>query len=85
LTPYQAIRTATVNAGRVLPSKRSDLAGFGTITVGAPADLLLLAANPLADIGNLRRPLGVVARGRWVSRTELDHGLDSLARHYAQP
>jgi Amidohydrolase family len=83
LTPYQAIRTATVNAGRMLPSKRGDLSGFGTITIGAPADLLLLAGNPLTDIGNLRRPLGVVARGRWVSRAELDRGLDSLARGYA--
>lgn len=81
-TPYRAIRTATIDAAKVLPARRTDLAGFGTITVGAPADLILLSANPLTDIRNLRRPLGVVARGRWSSRAELDAGLDSLARRY---
>jgi cytosine/adenosine deaminase-related metal-dependent hydrolase len=81
-SPYQAIRTATIDAARVLPARRGDLRGFGTITVGAPADLILVAANPLADIENLRRPLGVVAGGVWASRAELAAGLDSLARVY---
>ncbi len=79
-SPYEAIRTATIDAARVLPAKRTDLAGFGTITVGAPADLLVLSANPLIDLKNLRRPLAVVARGVWSSRAELDAAMDSLRR-----
>lgn len=82
LSPYEAIRTATIDAAKVLPKKRSDLQGFGTVRVGAPADLIILAANPLLDIRNLRRPLAVVAGGAWSSRTELDSALDSLAVKY---
>lgn len=81
-TPYQAIRSATIDAASVLPARRPDLAGFGTVTVGAPADLILLSSNPLADIKNLRRPLGVVARGRWSARAELEGVLDSLKARY---
>ncbi len=36
------------------------------------ADLVLLEANPLADIGNARRIHAVVADGRWLSRSFLD-------------
>jgi imidazolonepropionase-like amidohydrolase len=38
---------------------------FGTVTVGARADLVLLASDPRADIGALVRPVGVVLRGIW--------------------
>jgi hypothetical protein len=81
-SPYQALRTATVDAARVLPSRRTDLVGLGTVVAGAPADLLLLAADPLADIANLRQRIGVVVRGRWIPQVELDRSLDSLARGY---
>jgi len=37
---------------------------FGTISPGLSADLVLLAADPLADIRNIRRIERVVARGR---------------------
>jgi Amidohydrolase family len=37
---------------------------FGTIAPGLAADLVLLSANPLADIRNVRRIERVVARGR---------------------
>jgi hypothetical protein len=40
----------------------------------------LLDANPLDDITNTRRIHGVMVRGRWLSRAELDDLLDSLAR-----
>ena len=44
----------------------------GTITVGRQADLLLLDANPLDDIGHVSRISVVVLRGRWLDRTALD-------------
>jgi len=71
-----------VEAARVLPSRRADLAGFGTVVAGAPADLILLGANPLTDLVNLRRRLGVVVQGRWIPQATLDRSLDSLARAY---
>lgn len=46
------------------------------------ADLVLLAADPLADISNVRRVEGVVVAGRWWSRADLDAGLERLARGF---
>ena len=37
---------------------------FGTIEVGKSADLVLLDANPLRDIGNIRKQQMVMARGK---------------------
>jgi imidazolonepropionase-like amidohydrolase len=72
LTPFQALRTGTTNAGAVL--RRLDHPGppFGTVTVGSRADLLLLHANPLADISHIERIAGVVVRGMWYPRARID-------------
>ncbi len=80
-TAIEAIRTATTSAAGVIPS-RTGLQRFGTVTAGAPADLLVLSANPLVDIGNLKRRIGVIARGRWYSAVRLQRSLDSLATFY---
>ena len=68
LTARQALMTATVNPGRFL--KRSDLAG--RVGMGQKADLVLLNANPLADIAAIRRIHAVVANGRLFDRAALD-------------
>ena len=69
-SPYQAIKTATVNAANVVESMigKSD---FGTLEVGKRADLLLIKGNPLEDIAALSRPKGVMASGRWFDMEEL--------------
>ncbi len=58
MTPSEAIVAATKNGA--LACKALD--EFGTVEKGKIADLLLLDANPLADISNIRK-LGVVMRG----------------------
>lgn len=68
LTPQQALMTATVNPGRFL--KRGDLAG--RVAIRQKADLVLLDANPLADIAATRRIHAVVANGRLFDRAALD-------------
>jgi len=75
LTPFEALRAATSNAAEFLaePGDR------GVIAVGQKADLVLLGANPLEAISNTRRIDGVMARGRWFSRAELDRLLEQLA------
>jgi imidazolonepropionase-like amidohydrolase len=62
LTPFQALRTATVVPAQFLGRE----AEFGTISVGKRADLLLVEANPLVDLGSLKQPLGVMIRGQWL-------------------
>ncbi len=74
LTPYQALRTATVEPARFLGREHE----FGRIAPGQRADLVLLAANPLADIRTLAEPRGVMLRGRWLPRDSLDAMLADL-------
>jgi hypothetical protein len=76
LTPYEALRAATVVPATFL-GKGDE---FGTIAVGKRADLLLVDGNPLQDIGRLKQPLGVMARGRWFPRDQLQQMLAELAR-----
>ncbi len=70
LTPMEALRSATV-----LPAKLLDWdSAVGTLKKGMVADIVLLNANPLADIRNISRVHAVVLRGRyldsaWVSST----------------
>lgn len=61
LTPYEALRAGTVDAAAFLGRSNE----FGTVAVGNRADLILLDADPLADLGALRTPAGVMVRGRW--------------------
>ena len=70
LTPFQAIRTGTVNVASYFGVKDA-----GTIAKGSRADVILLDANPLEQISNTARISGVVINGRWVSRADLDRKL----------
>jgi imidazolonepropionase-like amidohydrolase len=67
LTPFEALRSATANVALVLGMPGD----FGIVVPGARADLLLLDANPLDDVGNTERLAGVMVRGRWIPATDL--------------
>jgi imidazolonepropionase-like amidohydrolase len=79
LTPYQALRAATVNPARFLERTVRRSQQPGALAVGNRADLLLLEADPLRDIGALERRAGVMVRGRWLSREWLDRMVERLA------
>ena len=74
LSPYHAMRAATANASAFLGSSPC----IGQVRAGCVADLLLLDANPLSNIANSRRINGVMLRGQWLARPELDRILASL-------
>ncbi len=61
LSPFEALATATSNAGRCLLTGDPE---FGIVRAGVRADLLLLDADPRDDLTTLHRPLGVMVRGR---------------------
>lgn len=63
LTPYEALRAATVDAAAFLGESNE----FGRVAEGLRADLVLTLRDPLADVETLREPLGVMVRGHWVS------------------
>jgi hypothetical protein len=75
LTPFEALHAATVAPAIFIHRERE----FGTIAVGRRADLLLVDANPLVDLNTLADPEGVVVRGRWIARAELQRMLAALA------
>ena len=68
LTPRDVLVAATRDAARAL-----GLRGTGTVTAGAMADLVVLDADPLADIKNVRRIALVVRRGEIHRRSELEY------------
>jgi len=79
LTPMQALQAATLNPARFM-GRENDL---GMVDTGKIADLVLLDANPLDDIGNTRKISAVVFGGKFYSRTSLDEMLakiETLAR-----
>ncbi len=67
LTPYEALATATVNAARLV----GDQEEWGSIRKGMAADLVVLGANPLEDIGNTRAIRYVIRAGHVVDRAAL--------------
>jgi len=67
LSNYEAVAAATVEAARSLRRETE----FGSVRVGARGDLLLLAGNPLTDLGALRKRIGVLAASRWYEGEEL--------------
>jgi imidazolonepropionase-like amidohydrolase len=75
LTPYEALRTGTVNVAAYLNKKDA-----GVVKQGAVADLILLNANPLTDIKQTRNIAGVMIGDRWLSREYLDAELAKLRK-----
>ncbi|HUE90348.1 MAG TPA: amidohydrolase family protein [Vicinamibacterales bacterium] len=76
LSPMAALQAATRNAARAFGLDRD----LGTIEPGKLADVILLDADPLADIGNTRRILAVVSNGTYLDRNALDALLAAAER-----
>jgi hypothetical protein len=80
MSPYDALRTATVNAARALLDEKE----FGTVERGKRADLVLLDRDPRLSAANLRNPAGVMVRGTWLDRQTIRKMLDAVAAIYAR-
>jgi hypothetical protein len=70
LSPAEAIRAATSSAARIIGADNV----LGSVEQGKWADLLILDADPLADIRNTRRISAVVQGGRVVDRGAIRGG-----------
>ena len=79
LSPLQVLQSTTLNGAEFLGRQAS----MGTVAVGKAADLVLLAANPLASVAHLGRISGVVLKGRYIAKAELDAMKQGAALAYA--
>ncbi len=79
LTPMQTLQAATVRAAEFMGKSATQ----GTIEKGKVADLVLLDADPLADIENTARISAVIVRGKLLDRAALDALLASVQKFAA--
>ena len=74
LSNIDALRSATINPAKFL-GREKDL---GTVEQGKIADLVLLDANPLENIGNTKAIYAVIVNGRLLQRNDLDALLNQV-------
>lgn len=78
LTPFEALQAGTTNAAAALGRSGE----VGMVAEGMRADLVLLRANPLEDVGRLTEREGVMAAGRYYDAATLRMMLDGIAGSY---
>ncbi len=76
LSPADALRAATVEPAAFLGTQDTE----GSIAPGKVADLVVLDADPLADIRHTQQIDAVVVRGRHIDRAERQRMLDEVER-----
>jgi hypothetical protein len=76
LTPYETLRTGTVNVASYL-----NKADSGTIKTGNVSDLVLLNGNPLKDISQTRAIEGVMIGTNWLSKAYIQQELKKLEKN----
>jgi imidazolonepropionase-like amidohydrolase len=75
LTPYEALRTGTVN-----PAKYFERDNMGMIKPGYVSDLVLLDANPLENIENTKKIAGVMIGNNWLAKDVIAADLKQLQK-----
>jgi len=78
LSNYAALETATRNPALFFGT----LDKTGTIEKGKRADLVLLEANPLADIANTQKRAGVMLKGKYYPQAEMNQWLETIAPRF---
>ncbi|MBT8183953.1 MAG: amidohydrolase family protein [Eudoraea sp.] len=80
LTPVEILRSGTINPARFFGLEDQ----FGAIEVGMDADIVLVNANPIEDISALKDLIGVMVRGQWISKEDIDKKLIEIAENAAK-
>ncbi|HEY9261942.1 amidohydrolase family protein [Chitinophaga sp.] len=73
LTPLQALQASVINSPAYLHQTN-----YGAIAAGKKADILLLDANPVADIHNTQKINALVVKGKLLDRAALDQLLQEV-------
>ena len=78
LSTFTVLSAATRNPAEFFGALKQT----GTIEVGKRADMVLLEANPLADISNTEKRAGVMLKGRYFTQSEMNVWLDEIAPRF---
>ncbi|MGB5481597.1 MAG: amidohydrolase family protein [Eudoraea sp.] len=79
LTPYEALKTATINPQLFLENEKA-----GIVEEGKSANLVLLAGNPLEHISNTQLIEGVFIQNQWINKTELKEKMNQVSKSFRE-
>lgn len=80
LSPLEILQSGTLNPA-IFYGMQDE---FGEIKEGLSADFFLVSGNPLEDLENLRKVEGVMVRGTWIGKAEIEKKLSSIAENAAK-
>lgn len=78
MSPYEILKSGTENVGRYFEEQDD----FGTIAEGQRADMILVEKNPMENLETIENHFGVMVRGEWFSREEIDERLQKIEDSY---
>jgi imidazolonepropionase-like amidohydrolase len=82
LTRYQALVTATRNAGDFIVKSVPNAQPFGQLKSGMRADAVLVRGNPFESLDVLKTPLGVMNGGRWYTAQQINEKIEAQRQLY---
>jgi imidazolonepropionase-like amidohydrolase len=83
MSPYEVLLSGTRSVAEYVEEELGQPGDFGVVAPGMRADLLLVEGDPLADLGRLQAPAGVLVEGRWLSAETIRSGLAAIEAKYA--
>ncbi len=75
LPPYEALKASTTHPMEYL----EELDETGMIEIEKRTELVLLEANPLDDITNVQKIMGVLCKGQWLDQKEIQSRMNEIA------
>lgn len=80
ISNYKLLQSGTKNPAAFFSTQGQ----YGTIEIGATADLILLSENPLTNIQNAQKIEGVMVGKEWLSKAVIDTRLKEIAQQYEE-
>ena len=78
MSAYEILKSGTVNPSIYFGDENE----YGKVKVGMAANLILVNGNPLTNIQNIKKPAGVMVKGKWLSDQAIAAKLAEIAKKY---
>jgi Amidohydrolase family len=78
LSPLVILQSGTLNPARFFKQSEE----FGSVAPGRSADLILVDGNPLDNLDNVWKQSGVMLRGKWLDRTNIQAELAKISKRH---